>query len=291
MNAPTAQPTITVGGFSIDILVQGYPGKTVCHGGLGWSTVALVRGEGRVILIDSGNFGMRRLISERLSAHGLSPSEVTDVILTHSHYDHSLNWPMFSSSRVLIGKQELDWALAQPIGHHIVPEFYVRELAKSPQLHGVEIAEEVLPGITAYAGPGHTPGHLVYVLNGGERDVIFSGDAAKNRAEMLSLTADMTMNERRQPPHHGAHLGFVAQEAGLNFGAGARRADAAGERRAGLHRQAHRRHQGVVRPRHGRDHADRAEGLGARPISRPRSLRRTRAAGTGASRGAVCRAP
>src|SRR5437764_12422976 len=34
----------------------------------------------------------------------------------------------------------------------------------------------------------------VYVLHGGERDVIFSGDAAKNRAEMLSLTADMTMN-------------------------------------------------------------------------------------------------
>ena len=33
MNAPSAQPTITVGGFSIDILVQGYPGKTVCHGG------------------------------------------------------------------------------------------------------------------------------------------------------------------------------------------------------------------------------------------------------------------
>ena len=118
MNAPTAQPTITVGGFSIDILVQGYPGKTVCHGGLGWSTVALVRGQGRVILIDAGNFGMRRLIAERLSAHGLSPADVTDVILTHAHYDHSINWPMFSASRVLIGKQELEWAVAQPIGHH-----------------------------------------------------------------------------------------------------------------------------------------------------------------------------
>ena len=55
MNAPTAQPTITVGGFSIDILVQGFPGKTVCHGGLGWSTVALVRGQGRVILIDAAS--------------------------------------------------------------------------------------------------------------------------------------------------------------------------------------------------------------------------------------------
>ena len=95
MNAPATQPTITVGSFSIDILVQGFPGKTVCHGGLGWSTVALVRGQGRVILIDAGNFGMRRLISERLSAHGLSCADVTDVILTHAHYDHSINWPMF----------------------------------------------------------------------------------------------------------------------------------------------------------------------------------------------------
>ena len=179
LRARPEEGSFAVGSFSVDILVQGFPGKTVCHGGLGWSTVALVRGQGRVILIDAGNFGMRRLIASRLEAHGLG---------------HSINWPMFSAARVLIGKQELDWAVAQPLGHHTIPEFYVRELAVSQQLHGVEIAEQVIPGLTAYAGPGHTPGHLVYVLNGGERDVIFSGDAAKNRAEMLSLTADMTMN-------------------------------------------------------------------------------------------------
>jgi len=32
-----------IDGYAIDILVQGYPGKTVCHGGLGWSTIALLR--------------------------------------------------------------------------------------------------------------------------------------------------------------------------------------------------------------------------------------------------------
>ena len=70
LRARTDDAGFTVGGFAIDILVQGYPGKTVCHGGLGWSTVALVRGQGRVILIDAGNFGMRRLIASRLEAHG-----------------------------------------------------------------------------------------------------------------------------------------------------------------------------------------------------------------------------
>jgi N-acyl homoserine lactone hydrolase len=120
--------------FAIDILVQGFPGKTVCHGGLGWSTVALVRGRGRVILIDAGNFGMRRLLIERLAEHGLKAADVTDVILTHAHYDHSINWPMFGAARMAIGRQELAWAVAQPLGHVTVPEFYVRELAISPQL-------------------------------------------------------------------------------------------------------------------------------------------------------------
>ena len=43
-----------VGGYEIDVLIQGFPGRMVCHGGLGWSTVALVRGEGRVALVDVG---------------------------------------------------------------------------------------------------------------------------------------------------------------------------------------------------------------------------------------------
>jgi hypothetical protein len=37
----------------------GFPGKSVCHGGLGWSSIVLLRGHGRVALIDAGSFGMR----------------------------------------------------------------------------------------------------------------------------------------------------------------------------------------------------------------------------------------
>jgi hypothetical protein len=46
-----AQPPrqcLSEGGYEIEIAVQGYPGKAVCHGGLGWSTIALLRGHGRV---------------------------------------------------------------------------------------------------------------------------------------------------------------------------------------------------------------------------------------------------
>ena len=52
------------------------------------------------------------------------------------------------------------WALT-------VPELYVRELAASPQLRRVRAGEVVLPNITAHDAPGHTPGHLIFLLDGG----------------------------------------------------------------------------------------------------------------------------
>jgi glyoxylase-like metal-dependent hydrolase (beta-lactamase superfamily II) len=49
-----------------------------------------------------------------------------------------------------------------------------------------------MPGFRAHAAPGHTPGHLIFALEGKESDAVFTGDAAKNRAELLSRKADAT---------------------------------------------------------------------------------------------------
>ena len=82
--------------------------------------------------------------------------------------------------------------MKEPWGETPVPELYVRELQQWPMAHLAKAGEEVLPGITAHMMPGHTPGHLIYVLKGSERDVIFTGDAAKNRVELLGGKADKT---------------------------------------------------------------------------------------------------
>jgi glyoxylase-like metal-dependent hydrolase (beta-lactamase superfamily II) len=68
----------------------------------------------------------------------------------------------------------------------------VRELAISARTCRVRAGDAILPRISARDAPGHTPGHLVFMLEGQDGDVIFTGDAAKNRAEMLSRSADMT---------------------------------------------------------------------------------------------------
>ena len=182
----------SIGDYEIDIIVHGFPGKSVCHGSLGFSTIALIRHGDRIALVDVGSFGQRGLLIEQLAARGLTPADVTDVLLTHSHYDHSINWTMFPDAAIVIGKTELDWSVEQPWGVTVVPELYVRELKIWPTMRAVEDGAEVFPGITAHMAPGHTPGSLVFVLDCGERDIVFTGDACKNRAELLSRAADMT---------------------------------------------------------------------------------------------------
>jgi glyoxylase-like metal-dependent hydrolase (beta-lactamase superfamily II) len=181
-----------IGAYDVDILIQGFPGKTLKHGGLGWSTVLLLRGQGRIAVLDTGSFNMRQLLVDALEAHGVSPQDVTDLILSHLHYDHVVNWPMFPNARPIAGAREMAWALGQPAGHPLLPELYIAELSRHPALKLVGDGEEILPGVTAYLAPGHTPGHLVFLVNGGEKDALLVQDAAKYRSELLTRTADMT---------------------------------------------------------------------------------------------------
>jgi N-acyl homoserine lactone hydrolase len=183
------------GGYEIDIIVSGYPGKAVCHGGLGWSTIVLLRGHGRVALVDVGTFGMRNLLLAGLERRGLAPEDVTDVILTHSHHDHSINWTLFAHARIVIGAVEMAWSVKEPWGRTPVPELYVEKLQHWQTLEQAADGDTVLPNMTAHIAPGHTPGCLAFWLKSERHDVIFTGDAAKNRAELVSGDTDMTYDK------------------------------------------------------------------------------------------------
>lgn len=181
-------------GTTVDIIVSGYPGKSVCHGGLGWSTIALIRNGGRIALVDVGTFGHRSLLIKALGARDLRADDVTDVLLTHAHHDHAINWVLFPKARIVIGADELAWSLGEPWGATPVPELYMRELDRWPTVVRAAAGESVFPGMTAVLAPGHTPAGFIYVLDCGSRDVIFTGDSAKNRMELVSRTADMTFD-------------------------------------------------------------------------------------------------
>ncbi len=182
---------ITTGGWDLDVFIHGYPGKATVHGGLGWSTVALLRGHGRIVVLDGGGYGMRKPVLDGLAGLGVQPSDVTDLLLSHSHHDHSVNWPLFRHARIAIGRVELAWALGVPWGETPVPEHAIEALSRWPTLRLLDDGEEVYPGITAHLAPGHTPGHLVFLV-AGDQPVILLQDAVKNRVELVTRDTDMT---------------------------------------------------------------------------------------------------
>jgi glyoxylase-like metal-dependent hydrolase (beta-lactamase superfamily II) len=178
--------------YAVDLLVAGFPGRSTAHGPLGWSGITLLRGGGRTVLVDTGGFGLRWPLRAGLAERGVAPDDVTDVLLTHVHYDHAVNALLFGRARVWISAADLDWACARSPGFDAVPELHAAALAADPRTHRIEARGEVLPGVEAIPAPGHTPGSLAYRVAGAEAPVLFAGDAVKNRAELVSGEVDMT---------------------------------------------------------------------------------------------------
>lgn len=78
----------------LDVLTNGYAAERVA------STVTLVRDGDRVIVADPGMVVHRSAILDALAALGVSPDDVTDVILSHHHPDHTVNIALFARARV-----------------------------------------------------------------------------------------------------------------------------------------------------------------------------------------------
>ena len=59
--------------YEIDVLIHGFAGRAVCHGGLGWSTITLLRGGGRAGPVDIGALGVRMPLAKQLQQRGPDP--------------------------------------------------------------------------------------------------------------------------------------------------------------------------------------------------------------------------
>ena len=65
------------------------------------SSVSLVIDDGAVIVIDPGMVADREMILGPLGGHGIAPEQVTHVVITHHHPDHTLNVALFPNAEVV----------------------------------------------------------------------------------------------------------------------------------------------------------------------------------------------
>jgi glyoxylase-like metal-dependent hydrolase (beta-lactamase superfamily II) len=77
----------------VDVLNAGYVGDRVA------STVTLIRDADAVVVVDPGMVASRGLILDPLHALGVAAEDVTDVIFSHHHPDHTLNAALFPAAR------------------------------------------------------------------------------------------------------------------------------------------------------------------------------------------------
>lgn len=183
--------------YQRDPFVNGFPGKSASHGAFGWSSVHLLRGHGRTILVETGPPAYIPLISAALECLELTTDDVTDILLTHSHWDHLSNIMMFPKAQVWIGADELAWARSLPRDAPFMSSLHIAELhGRGSAVSRIADGDEILPGITVMGSPGHTPGHLCYAVDTDTGPMIFAGDAVKNLYELATATVDSTLDAR-----------------------------------------------------------------------------------------------
>jgi N-acyl homoserine lactone hydrolase len=121
-----------------------------------------------------------RPISHQLAELGLTPADVSRVILSHAHFDHIGNSDLFTKSQFLLQSAELD-AMFGPdyASFGYIPKLYeslrtgnVLRVAGDLDLYGDQ-------SMRLISTPGHTPGHMSLMLRLREKGtIILAADVA-----------------------------------------------------------------------------------------------------------------
>ena len=136
--------------------------------------VWLIRGGGHNILLDSGfhreqwlkTFPMKDFLrpDEAVKIAGVQPDEVTDIVISHAHWDHMGGIDLFPKATVWIQKEEFRYYTGdawQAGGNHggIDPEdaqalVKINTEGRLRLVNGDD--QEILPGIRVFTGSRHT---------------------------------------------------------------------------------------------------------------------------------------
>lgn len=160
---------------------------------------------GRRVLIETGSgdkfqekelgiymIDRARWLLPSLREAGIDPLSITDVIVSHMHFDHAggltyiddgRELPTFPRARVFAQRREFEDARANfgiMTNTYREENFRAIDAAGAWQLLDGEV--EALPGIRAMLTPGHTRGHHSLVVSGRDRTLVFSGDVMPTRA-------------------------------------------------------------------------------------------------------------
>jgi len=175
------------------ILLPGVPGATD-RGWLGYCTVTLFPLEDGWALFDTGHYNDRHLLLGALRNADVSPDEIRHVVLSHLHFDHCLNLPLFRNAQVYLSRAEREYAgnvLSGDAVDPAIPDFWPSML-ENHRVHAVDDGFRLSPTKRLRLFPGHTPGSMAMICDGPSRAAV-CGDAVKNAWEAVNGRSTMPL--------------------------------------------------------------------------------------------------
>jgi glyoxylase-like metal-dependent hydrolase (beta-lactamase superfamily II) len=203
----------TLPGFPVAGLVMGAPNDEKLDIAM---VIWLIRGGGHNILFDSGfhreswlkSFPMTDFLrpDEAVKLAGVQPIEITDIVVSHAHWDHMGGIDLFPKATVWIQKEEFRYYTGdawQKGGQHggIDPED-VQQLVKLNTEGRLRLVDgdnvEILPGIRVYTGSRHTYASQ-YVRVEGNPVFVLASDNCYLYRNLTQHKASATFSEADAP--------------------------------------------------------------------------------------------
>jgi len=154
----------------------------------------------RTILVDTG-FGdamarkrgrqIVKPVAEGVKALGIAPESVKDVIVTHMHYDHAGNLPLFANARYHLQDSEMEFATGRCMCHGMMNHGYepadishMVQCVFDQRVQFHDGSAEVAPGIEVHHVGGHTKGLQSVRVRTRRGWVVLASDASHFYAHM-----------------------------------------------------------------------------------------------------------
>ena len=153
----------------------------------------LIRTDKRIILVDTGFMDKKYINSFQISDFksptfllrnaGIDSLQVTDVILTHSHFDHIGSAHHFPNAKIYINTKELEEFQNSDGFRQFEKIFEVRKFRN--QIVKIDSNYYLSPEISIYFSGGHTVGSQFVHIKTGNREFVVTGDECYFAKECL----------------------------------------------------------------------------------------------------------
>lgn len=191
----------------------------------------LIRGQGRTVLVDTGigdkmSAKHREIyaidqsggpLPKRLAELGVKADDVTDIVLTHLHFDHAGGATAFPRAKVHVQRANWDWACTpndREKASYLAENFEPIADAGLLELHDGPFT--LLPGLSLLVSDGHTRGQQMVKLQSGGRTILYPGDLVPTSSHLRTawiMSYDIeplkVLDEKRRLLEQAAREGWI----------------------------------------------------------------------------------